>query len=61
MEPLDCSGAIVYYENMMAENARLYTGRKLSLNEIVRRDSLQESCLEAIDHLDTIHKANVVG
>lgn len=54
---LDYQGAIVHYENLMAENVAKYVGKPLDMNDIIRRDSFTEACLCAIDHLHGVIRA----
>lgn len=59
MDILDYQGTIEYYEEMMASNLKQFQDKKLTMDEIILRDNLTESCLQAIDHLDKIYKANI--
>lgn len=58
MDALDYQCTIEYYEEMMENNLEKFAGRTLTLEEMIQRDNFSAACLEAIDHLDMVYKAN---
>ena len=47
---------IDYYQYMLDIVSELYAGKQLTMEEMIRRDTLQEICLQEIDQADRVYK-----